>query len=123
MQAFPHSIRRTAQRTQWLLLLLVLLRAWVPSGYMPAGAGALRLCSADLPRALRMLAAPAMPGHAAAGEDCPFGHAPVAGPLPTPATPAGTPAATAWLAPSFESSPFPVGVATGHQARAPPAHA
>lgn len=100
-----------------LLLGLLLLRAAIPAGFMPQDGNPFRiqLCSVGLPNDL----APTMPqgGH---GEDCPFGHAPAAGPLadfivPKPAAPVSLA-----LPAAFESIVPGLRLSQAHRARAPP---
>ena len=99
-----------------LLLGLLLLRAYVPAGFMPQAGNPLQLqlCSAGMPDAF------ALHHQVTHGQDCPFGHAPAAGPLPdviaysTPgpiASPARDPA---------PSVSVELRVSRSHRARAPP---
>jgi hypothetical protein len=65
------------------VLLLLLLRAYVPLGFMPGGSGflALQICPEGLPQHVHHL------HHGDHGHDafehCPFGSAPAAGPAPS----------------------------------------
>jgi hypothetical protein len=107
-----------------LLLLVLVVRALVPAGFMPAGNGAaqLTLC----PDGMLM---PSDPGDAAGAvpgaphlhtDHCPFGSAPFAAPIAhLPVIPV---LAGAISAPEIDTAPWVPGarVARTHQARAPP---
>ncbi len=116
---FLYRLRRRRLLAIPLLLGLLLLRAAVPAGFMPQDGNPLQLqlCSAGMPGALAPLLG--SHGHATHGEDCPFGHAPAAGPasdvvsLPT--------VTAAQAAVSFESLTAGLRLAQAHRARAPPA--
>jgi hypothetical protein len=110
--------------TSWVLGML-LLRAYVPLGFMPASAAPflLEICPAGLPG---QIAGPHL-HHAHHGtgdhghfDDCPFGSAPAAGPISH--VPVVEPAAatairpTLAFAPSMRAGPL----RRAHQARAPP---
>jgi hypothetical protein len=102
-----------------LLLLVLLTRALVPVGFMPAadGSAGLTVC----PDGMLMAADAGMPNSGHLHTDhCPFGAAPFAAPL---ATPAAIPQrADAISLPGFESSGWiPTSRASrSHQPRAPP---
>lgn len=93
MRALSLKRRILSSRAGILLLALLLFRAYVPVGFMPANGVpfALELCPA---------VTAAMPGHAhhhggahTDFESCPFGSAPAAGPLSHPIEFAGVPPA------------------------------
>jgi hypothetical protein len=67
-----------------ILLLALLLRAYIPAGYMPVAGSPFRLelCPGHhhVHTGPAQGAHPRHDGHPAQGEDCPFGSAPVAGP-------------------------------------------
>jgi hypothetical protein len=102
-----------------LLLLVLLARALIPVGFMPAGDGSaeLTLC----PDGMLMPADAGMPGSGHLHADhCPFGAAPFAAPL---ATAAAIPQLAATISlPGFESSTWLAATraARSHQPRAPP---
>jgi hypothetical protein len=74
-----NSLRRGAAITA--ILALLLLRAWVPVGFMPSQGGVFRLqlCQADRPLA----SSPANHGDRGHGhgDPCPFGSSPPPGPI------------------------------------------
>ncbi len=105
-----------------VMLGLLLLRAYVPAGFMPQNGNPLQLqlCSGSrsVPAALLLLEHTA--GHAAHAADCPFSHAPASGP-------AGSAVAATSVAADFPASLLAfdprfsgVRVLLAHQARAPP---
>lgn len=70
---------------QWLVLLLLLLRALIPAGFMLEGSGGsleLRLCAAGFaaPAAIDYQDAGGAHRTGSADENCPFGHALIAPP-------------------------------------------
>jgi hypothetical protein len=82
MRTFRSAFRRRFAISA--LLALVILRAWVPQGFMPSASGAfqLELCKADLQASLPTQDHHPRDGAAHhEGAACPFGHASVAGPL------------------------------------------
>lgn len=80
MKASLH--RRPRRLTGAALLLLLLLRAYVPMGFMPsAGSLALTICPEGLPQLTHHLHHHGDQSHDAF-EHCPFGSAPAAGPAP-----------------------------------------
>jgi hypothetical protein len=119
----PKSLkgRISGSRAGILWLALLLFRAYVPAGFMPASGVpfALELCPA---------ATMAMPGHLhhhpgthADFESCPFGSAPAAGPISHHVA-----VASAGLAPiarvaDIESLPPALRAQRTHQPRGPPA--
>jgi hypothetical protein len=121
MRRLRMSSRRRMMLAQ-VMLGLLLLRAYVPAGFMPQNGNLLQLqlCSGSrsLPAA-RVLLEQAM-GHASHAADCPFSHAPVSGPV------GGAVAATSPHAdfpvslPAFDTRFTGVRVLLTHQARAPP---
>jgi hypothetical protein len=80
MRASPFKTKAKTSRAGILLLALLLFRAYIPVGFMPASGVpfALQLCPAGTEM-------PAHPHHHAGGhgdfESCPFGSAPGAGPI------------------------------------------
>jgi hypothetical protein len=110
------------------VLLLLLFRAYVPAGFMPA-AGApfqLELCPSGLQTQTPLSVSMSMPqGHQHAGshvafDHCPFGSAPAAGPISQllgfqPAQQAGSHRAS-----EFRAEVFGARVQRAHQPRGPP---
>ncbi len=121
MFTLRHLIRRRTVLTR-LLLGLLLVRAYVPEGFMPQGGSPLQLqiCSARTTPSL-----PATPARGTGGNlvhvvDCPFNHSPAAGPIPDlPIDAAINPVALRPLL-TFGTQPSGVRVLCAHQARAPP---
>jgi hypothetical protein len=77
------STSRRYSRASVLLLALLLFRAYIPVGFMPA-AGApfqLQICPAGLAMGTVAQHLHHHPGPHAEFENCPFGSAPVAGPI------------------------------------------
>jgi hypothetical protein len=83
-----HFCKFSRTLTTSLLLGLMLLRAYVPVGFMPASGHPfqIEICSAAI--SMEMPAMPGMPGHHhhhsgshSNFESCPFGSAPAAGPI------------------------------------------
>jgi hypothetical protein len=106
-----------------ILLAMLLFRAYVPVGFMPA-VGApflLELCPATSPMPMSAhhehLHHSGTHGHF---ENCPFGCAPAAGPISHPVVfePPGRTAAHAVI--DFESLRFGVRLGRAHQPRGPP---
>jgi hypothetical protein len=105
-----------------VMLGLLLLRAYVPAGFMPQNGSPLQLqiCSGSrsLPATLMLLAQTT--GHASHAADCPFSHAPISGPV------GGAVAATSTQVDfpvpllAIDTGPTGVRVLLAHQARAPP---
>jgi hypothetical protein len=122
MRRLRMSSRRRMMLAQ-LMLGLLLLRAYVPTGFMPQSGNPLQLqlCSGSrsLPATLALLEQTT--GHASHASDCPFSHAPVTGPV------GGAVAATSAqvefpvLLPAFDTRPTGARVLLAHQPRAPPA--
>ncbi len=69
------------------VLALLIMRAWVPVGFMPAQGGVFRLqlCQADRSLAASSPLASSLVGHGGRGhshgDPCPFGSSPPAGPI------------------------------------------
>ena len=124
----PNLLSHRWRCTAWARLLLValLLRAYVPVGFMPASGTPflLELCPAAAPMPMPMSAS--MPGHHhhsgahSQFDQCPFGSAPAAGPLSQE---------FAWVPPArIESEtaaprqpiPFSTSLPRAHQPRGPP---
>jgi hypothetical protein len=105
-----------------VMLGLLLLRAYVPAGFMPQNGNPLQLqlCtgSRSLPATLVLLEQTA--GHASHAADCPFSHAPITGPVggAVVATSAQVGSPVSLLA--FDTQPAGDRVLRAHQARAPP---
>jgi hypothetical protein len=121
MRCLRISTRRRMMLAQ-VMLGLLLLRAYVPAGFMPESGNPLQLqlCSAgrSLPAALVLLGQ-AM-GHASHAADCPFSHAPITGPVgdTVVATLGQVDFPVELLA--LDTRPTGVRVLLAHQARAPP---
>jgi hypothetical protein len=118
---FDMGRRRGSRAGIWLLALL-LFRAYIPAGFMPAGGVpfALELC----PTGMAGMAAAHLHHHAGsthtAFETCPFGSAPAAGPIShhvdfESAGPAPVQRIVAFEAPCLSLRPQ-----RSHQPRAPP---
>jgi hypothetical protein len=119
MQKLAKGRRRGSRAGIWLLALL-LFRAYIPAGFMPAGGVpfALELCPTGM-------GVPAAHFHHHVGthtafETCPFGSAPAAGPIShhvdfESAGPAPVQRIVAFEAPRLRFSPQ-----QSHQPRAPP---
>jgi hypothetical protein len=121
MRRLRMSSRRRMMLAQ-VMLGLLLLRAYVPAGFMPQNGNPLQLqlCSGSrsVPAALVLLEHTA--GHAAHAADCPFSHAPMTGPVfdAVAATSAQVDFPVPLLA--FDTRPTGVRLLLAHQARAPP---
>ena len=111
-----------------ILLAMLLLRAYVPVGFMPAGGSPflLELCpSASLMAG--SLSGPAHQGHHHHAEthghfaNCPFGSAPGAGPTSHVVVFQPSGQVTSLEPTAFESFPIGARVARAHQPRGPPA--
>jgi hypothetical protein len=102
------------------LLLVVLARALVPSGFMPASDGSAQLTLCPDGMLMPSDAALANAGHLHA-DHCPFGAAPFAAPISAP--PVIPQLAAAVGSARFAPSPWPSAgrTARSHQPRAPPA--
>jgi hypothetical protein len=135
----PLLNRRRQDLVTGVLLVMLVFRAYVPPGFMPASGTPflLQLCPAVSPVPVQpMLVDMSMPmdmpmpaahhhhpGTHANFEHCPFGSAPAAGPIShavvfNPAGPIGTQAAAA-----FESLQFTQRFQRAHQPRGPPSFA
>jgi len=121
-QWLPHLQQRTLATS--LVLAAMLLRAYVPLGFMPARGAPLQLqiCPMGLPMQM-----PAHHVHHHGGqpyvEDCPFGSAPAAGPISHLIVfdPAGQIASPS--VPAFSPLRLGVRLERAHQARGPPTRA
>jgi len=126
MRVFVHHRQRNL--TASLMLAVLLFRAYVPLGFMPASGSPflLEICPYGLQVPLPAHHSHGMAGHShEPGEhiffaNCPFGSAPAAGPIThlivfEPAEPIA--------APALPDPPLPWGVSLkrAHRARAPPA--
>jgi len=110
-----------------ILLAMLLLRAYVPVGFMPAGGTPflLELCPSASPM-LGSLAVPAHHDHHHAGthghfENCPFGSAPGAGPASQLVVFQPSGQVTSLESVQFESFHIGARIARAHQPRGPPA--
>jgi hypothetical protein len=112
-----------------ILLAMLLLRAYVPVGFMPASGTPflLELCPSASP-VPSALAVPAHHGHHQhAGphghfENCPFGSAPASGPASQLVVFQPSSQATSLEAVEFQSFHIGARLARAHQPRGPPAH-
>jgi len=111
-------------RTRWLtwsVLLVLLLRAWIPAGFMPGqsarGVPVLRFCEGHL----HPKSSPGTVGHASGDSDrCPFAAAPGLAPASSiPAAPASVSAIVPALAMESQAPPQ-LRMCRAHGARAPP---
>jgi hypothetical protein len=105
------------------LLVMVLLRAYVPTGYMPLYGSPLHLqvCPTGMPAHSMEPAPDTHPaGGAAHVSDCPFGHSPVAGPIADGVAFSCAQAALSEPVLAFDTRPAGVRLLRAHQARAPP---
>jgi hypothetical protein len=121
MRCLRKSSRRRMMLAQMMLGLL-LLRAYVPTGYMPQSGNPLQLqmCSGSRSLAATRVLLEQTRGHGTHAADCPFSHAPVTGPVGGALV--ATSAQIDLPAPllTFDTSPAGVRVLLAHQARAPP---
>jgi hypothetical protein len=119
MQKRPFKNRRDL--SAGILLAVLLFRAYVPAGFMPAGGTPflLELCPAD--SALQM---PAHHHHHSDThghfENCPFGSAPAAGPISHLVTFDAAGQSAAPPAVAFEPLRLKAGISRAHQPRGPP---
>jgi hypothetical protein len=101
-----------------LLLVMLLVRASVPAGFMPQSGNPLQLqlCSAGMPGM--------QPAHTteslAHATDCPFGHSPVAGPIAEGIVPTSFQASLSRPLLVFDTQPSGARLLRAQQARAPP---
>ncbi len=122
MRHSRHHLRRRTLLTR-LMLGLLLVRAYVPVGYMPQAGNPLQLqiCS---PRASASVPAAPAPGtrsgNAGHVVDCPFNHSPAAGPIADIAVDSSVQIAFSQALPVFDTQPAGVWELSTHQARAPP---
>jgi hypothetical protein len=121
MRCLQMNSRRRMMLAQ-VMLGLLLLRAYVPVGYMPQSGNPLQLqmCSGNRASAATQVLLEQTRGHLSHAADCPFGHAPVTGPVGglLVATAAQIEFAAPWRA--FDTTPAIIRVLLAHQARAPP---
>ena len=120
----PSARQMNVTRTRWLtwsVLLVLLLRAWIPVGFMPGqsahGVPVLRFCEGHQhPRG-----APGAPRHAGSDSDrCPFAAAPGLAPASSiPAAPVTASGVVLALALESQAPPQPR-LWRAHGARAPP---
>jgi hypothetical protein len=105
-----------------LMLGLLLVRAYIPAGFMPQGGNPLQLqiCSPGTSIAV-LLRDRQTTGNAAHGSDCPFNHSPVGGPVFDAVMPVEHFAAFSLPLVAFDTRPAGVTVLCAHRARAPPA--
>ena len=113
--------RRRGSRAGIWLLALLLFRAYIPAGFMPAGGVpfALELCPTGL------VGMPAAHVHHHAGthtafETCPFGSAPAAGPISHHVDFESAGPAPAQRIVAFEAPRLSLRPQRSHQPRAPP---
>ncbi len=103
---------------------MLLLRAYVPTGFMPQSDNPLQLqvCPTGMPMHAMMSPAPAThpTGSAAHVADCPFGHSPVAGPIGERLALSSAQPVYSQPALAFDSRPAGVRSLCAHRARAPP---
>src|SRR5579863_8864085 len=105
-----------------LLLVVLLFRAYVPVGFMPASGTPflLEMCPATYQPQM-----PAHHGHHHPGththfENCPFGSAPAAGPIAHLVAFAPPPPIVSQLGPAFEPLRLGLDLPRAHQPRGPP---
>jgi hypothetical protein len=113
---------RRYSRTGVLLLALLLFRAYIPVGFMPA-AGApfqLQICPAGLAAGTVVHHLHHHPGPHAQFENCPFGSAPVAGPISHPIDVSAAGPLLFQPAFSFEAQRLCAKASRAHQPRGPP---
>ncbi|MFI4890918.1 MAG: hypothetical protein ACHQIL_10340 [Steroidobacterales bacterium] len=125
--------------TTCLLLVMLLLRAYVPTGFMPQSGSPLQLqvCPTGMPmhsmrsQAMHHAGTMAMepaPGKHSTGtadhaSDCPFGHSPVAGPVADGVVLSSVQPVFSRPLLAFDSRPAGTRSLRAHQARAPPTFA
>lgn len=121
MSTYLKRTRVRAHASGWLLAVL-LFRAYIPVGFMPASGAPflLEICPAGL--AMQM---PAHHAHHGAGghghfENCPFGSAPAAGPVSDLLSFDSSAPASSQPTLAFEPAPFRAELQNAHRARAPP---
>ena len=113
--------RRRTMLTR-LMLGLLLVRAYVPAGFMPQSGNPLQLQICSLHASIAALAPDTQTtGNAAHGADCLFNHAPLAGPIADSAIAIDSAAAFSLPVLAFDPRPAGVRVLRAHRARAPPA--
>lgn len=112
MQSLRLNSRRRIMLTS-LMLALLLVRAYIPYGFMPRAGNPLQLqlCSGTL--------APAT-GHAAHSADCAFSHAPATGPIALAVAANVTAAPASLVLLPIEMRPDSVRLLRAHQPRGPP---
>jgi hypothetical protein len=118
-----HHNRRRTLLTR-LMLGLLLVRAYVPVGYMPQAGNPLQLqiCSARASTSTPVapLSRTRTSGNTAHVMDCPFNHSPAAGPIADVALGSLVQAVFSRVLPTFDTQPAGVWELSTHQARAPP---
>jgi hypothetical protein len=118
----PRMSSRRRMMLAQVMLGLLLLRAYVPAGFMPQDGNPLQLqlCSGvrSVP-ATQVLLEQAM-GHSSHAADCPFSHAPMTGPVGGAVAAASIQVDFPVLLSAFNTRPTGVRVRLAHQARAPP---
>jgi hypothetical protein len=113
---------RRGSRAGVLLLAIVLFRAYVPVGYMPANGAPflLEIC----PAGLAGMAGHALHHHLGAHadfENCPFGSAPAAAPIAAQFNPPCASPVRAELLPAPAAARLSLRLSRAHQPRGPPA--
>ena len=105
-----------------LMLGLLLVRAYVPAGFMPQNGNPLQLqiCSPGKSIAALLLGKQTTRS-AMHALDCPFNHSPVGGPIADAAITVESLATFSLPLLSFDTRPAGVTVLRAHRARAPPA--
>jgi hypothetical protein len=135
MRFLRSSNRRRHDATCWLLVML-LFRAYVPTGFMPQTGHLLQLqvCPAGMPSHSLLSHAmaqqsPRAPvpepgthstGSAAHVTDCPFRYSPVAGPIADGIVLTSAEPVLSQPLPAFDTRPAGMRSLRAHQARAPP---
>jgi hypothetical protein len=116
-----HHNRRWTLLTR-LMLGLLLVRAYVPVGFMPQAGNPLQLqiCSPRASASVPALPAPTRSGIAVHAVDCPFNHSPAAGPIADLALDSSVQTVFSATLPAFDTQPAGVWELFTHQARAPP---
>lgn len=120
MRCLRLSNRRRTMLTR-LMLGLLLIRAYVPAGFMPQDGNPLQLQICSLHMSMAALAPGTQTtGNAAHGSDCPFNHSPLAGPIADASIAVGSAAPSSVSVLVFDTRPTGVRVLRAHRARAPP---
>ena len=105
-----------------LMLGLLLVRAYVPVGYMPQAGNPLQLqiCSSRASASLPAAPGTRTSGNAAHVVDCLFNHSPAAGPIADIALDTLVQTDLSRALQAFDTQPAGVWALSAHQARAPP---